>query len=470
MIVVEKIKDVHIRRTLVENVISMIFRGMINDGDYLPSIRNMSERYHISRNSVVSAYKELESLGFIEGRERCCYRVVSKRQMQPENLSGRPASGSEKIKNSASLPGPDLMALANRITFNNNASLPLHFMRKYFNDIAMEPGGKRPDNNQRLNHNLTRYVKITRGCLIDTENALVMQSQQQALMLIAHYGKQQAARPSIVLEDPVSPAVFQLFSGLGYEIIRVSVGKEGMDTALLPERHVDFIYTSPANQFPTGAKMSVAHRKRLLQWSLRNNVLVIEDDACFMLGFGENIIPPLCEFYPAANIIYLYSLNEFIGNSINLSLLSLPLSLITAFKQLHPLFTSPVPVAMYHLVNSFLESPHLLKYLSATLKTRQNRYELAVSGLRKAGGDIDCWGLMHAGYFSFSCGNALLPGMLKAQNFIPLTLFCHTSPLWQTNRYIYATGSLSTADIKAINKRLASLQKSRLIAEFDEEE
>lgn len=470
MILSEKIKDVNIRRTLVENVISMIFRGMLNNGDYLPSIRNMSERYHISRNSVVSAYKELESLGFIEGRERSCYLVVSRRQIQPEALSDFSASENKKIKTPAGLSEPDLIMLANRIIFNSHASLPAHFMRKYFSETHRDLAGHQPDKNQRLNHNLARYVKITRGCHIDAENMLVMQSQQEALMLIAHYGKKRSKQPSIVLEDPVSPAVFQLFYSLDYEIIRINVGKEGIDTTSLPERHVDFIYTSPANQFPTGAKMSAANRKRLLQWSLRNDVLVIEDDACFMLGFGENIIPPLYESYPAANVIYLYSLSEFIGNSINLNLLSLPLSLVATFQQLKPLFSSPVPLAMYDIVNRFLESNYLLKYLSTTLKIRHSKFELAISGLRKLSGDIDCWGSMHSGYFSFSCGNALLPEMLKAKNFIPLTLFCHASPQWQTHRYIYAVGSLSVNDIKTINKHLVSFQKSKPITASDKGE
>ena len=470
MITVEKVRDVNIRRTLVENVISMIFRGILNNGDYLPSIRNMSARYHISRNSVVSAYKELESLGFIEGRERSCYLVVSKRQMQPEALSDISCSEDEQIKTPVGLSDTGLITLANRIIFNSHASLPPHFMRKYFSEIHRERVGNQPDKTQRLNHNLARYVKITRGCRIDAENMLVMQSQQEALMLIAHYGRKRSTQPSIVLEDPVSPAVFQLFSCLGYEIIRIGVGKEGMDAASLPERHVDFIYTSPANQFPTGAKMSDANRQCLLQWSLRNNVLVIEEDACFMLGFGENIIPPLCELYPAANVIYLYSLNDFIGNSINLNLLSLPGALIDAFQQLNPLFTRPVPLAMSNLVNSFLESSYLLKYLSTTLKVRQSKYELAVSGLRKLGGDIDCWGLMHSGYFSFACGDALLPEIAKVQNFIPLTLFCHAPPLWQTNRYIYAAGSLSISDIKMMNKKLGAWRISKSITAFDEGE
>lgn len=470
MITVEKFRGVNIRRTLVENVISMIFRGILNNGDYLPSIRNMSARYHISRNSVVSAYKELESMGFIEGRERCCYLVVSKRQMQPEALSDSSCNENEQIKTPVGLSDAGLITLADRIIFNSHATLPPHFMRKYFSGIHRELAGNRPDNTQRLNHNLTRFVKITRGCRIDAENMLVMQSQQDALILLAHYGRKRSTQPSIVLEDPVSPAVFQLFSCLGYEIIRIGVGKEGMDVTSLPERHVDFIYTSPANQFPSGAKMSDANRKGLLQWSLRNNVLVIEEDACFMLGFGGNIIPPLCEFYPAANVIYLYSLNEFIGNSISLNLLSLPVSLIATFQQLTAVFTTPLPRAMSNLVNSFLESSYLLRYLSTTLRIRQSKYELAISGLRKLGGDIDCWGLMHSGYFSFSCGDALLPEISQAKNFIPLRLFCHASPLWHTNRYIYATGSLSISDIKMMNKTLGTWQKSKPITEFDEGE
>ncbi len=453
MIITEPGKDVYTRRTLVENVINMIFRGTLNNGDFLPSIRKMSKRYQISRNSVVAAYKELESLGFIEGRERSCYLVISKNLTPPAGDSVFLPERKEE-KEPAVSTAPDLFELTNRLTANCNAILPAHFMRRYFSEGNIQRHGSSSKDMKRLKGNLARYVKITRGADVETETMLVMQGQQEALALIAWFGKQQSVQPSIVLEDPVSPLVLQLFTRSGYEIIRVRVGKEGLDAASLPERHVDFIYSSPTNQFPSGAKMSAANRKRLLQWSQRYSVTVIESDACFMLGFGESIIPPLCEHYPAANVIYLYSLAEFIGNSINLSLMSLPAHLLTAFQQLKPLFACDSPAVMHNVVNHFLESSHLLKYLSTTLQTVQRKYELAASGLQALEPDIDSWGLMHAGYFSFTCDEERLSVTPNMQVFVPLTLFCQAPALWQPNRFLYPTGSLSMAEIKIINKNM----------------
>lgn len=461
MTTIDNNQETNNREIITENVIRMIFSGTLNHGDYMPSIRSMSERYNLSRNTVLVAYKELESLGFIEGRERSCYVVLGKLKATRDARFR-----ATEIDEAQSLPQPepeeleDLQAIVSKLTADSNATISRHFIKKWFtgfnankDNVQQQFDSARRDKD--LKKNLTRYIKIVRGTHVPSDNILVMQGQQEALAVIAHYGKSLKKRPSIILGDPVSPQVLQLFSSLGYEIHLVKVGKEGLDVASFPNGHIDFVYTAPSNNFPCGARMSAKNRELLLKWSQQNNSLIIENDSCFMLGFGREIIPPLSESYPVSNILYLYNLNELTGNSASLSVLLLPHALKSPFRQLKSLLASENNLLSQQLLSSLLGSSHLMKYLANTLRLRQIKYELAVAGLRLICPQVDIWGLMHSGYFSFAVPEQLLPEALKKKIFIPLALFCQRPlPTEVMHRYIYPVGSLSVSEIENINQQL----------------
>ena len=458
--VIKKHQAVSSKETLVENVIRMIFSGVLARGDHMPSIRNISERYHLSRNTVLVAYKELESLGFIEGRERSCYVVLGelKREQDARAHSDEKTHSHDptEIPESAQ----DILAIAKKLESDSNANLSHHFIRKWFTHFSANKNSPQRQMDKvkidrELKKNLTRYIKIVRGSKVTPDNMVILAGQQEALTIIAHYGKRLKKRPSIIMGEPASPQVLQLFSTLGYEIIQVRVEEEGLDVASFPDCQVDFIYTTPSNNFPTGAKMSALNRKRLLAWSLQHNSLIIENDACFMLGFGQEILPALSETYPVANIIYLYNLNELIGNSVSISILMPPPALKEAFHQLKSLLTSENQPLARQMIGSILGSSHLMKYLANTLRIRQVRYELAVTGLRQVCRQVDIWGLMHSGYFSFAVEDGILPDTLKETIFLPLTLFCQKQePTPGPGRYLYPIGSLSITDINNINQQL----------------
>ncbi|WP_158784034.1 GntR family transcriptional regulator [Pantoea sp. BAV 3049] len=461
MSAIDNIQEVNSKDMLIENIIRMIFSGILSNGDFMPSIRNMSERYHLSRNTVLVAYKELESLGFIEGRERSCYVVLGELKGTRE-ARAQAAEETAAMRKAEENPvsTPDLISIAKKLMTDSNATLSRHFIRKWFTNFNASKDKFQQRNedakvDRDLKKNLTRYIKIVRGTRVVPENIMIMPGQQEALAVIAHYGKSLKKRPSIILGDPTSPWVLQLFTSLGYEIFWVRVGKEGLDVASFPDTRVDFIYTTPSNNFPSGAKMSTENRKLLLEWSRHHNSLIIENDACFMLGFGREIIPPLSEIYPVPNIIYLYNLAELTGNAASLSVLLLPPALRSPLRQLSLLLASENNQLNRQILSGMLGSSHLMKYLANTLRLRQIKFELAVAGLKKVCPQVDIWGLMHSGYFSFATKERALPDELKNKVLFPLALFCQNpEPGSGLRRYIYPVGSLSVSEIEHINQLL----------------
>ncbi|VFS48845.1 GntR family transcriptional regulator [Budvicia aquatica] len=67
----------NIQNQLVTNIIDLINQGELKFGDYLPSIRSMSDHFSISRSSVIGAYEKLASLGVVQSKERSGFFVAA---------------------------------------------------------------------------------------------------------------------------------------------------------------------------------------------------------------------------------------------------------------------------------------------------------------------------------------------------------------------------------------------------------
>jgi GntR family transcriptional regulator len=55
-------------RQLVDQVVNALERGQLQEGDRLPSVRDVVRQITINPNTVHRAYRELEHLGLVEGR------------------------------------------------------------------------------------------------------------------------------------------------------------------------------------------------------------------------------------------------------------------------------------------------------------------------------------------------------------------------------------------------------------------
>ncbi len=64
----EPIRKTKVYEEIVLKVIDMIEQGMLKSGDQLPSERELSETFEVSRSSVREALRALESQGFLESK------------------------------------------------------------------------------------------------------------------------------------------------------------------------------------------------------------------------------------------------------------------------------------------------------------------------------------------------------------------------------------------------------------------
>jgi DNA-binding transcriptional MocR family regulator len=134
-----------------------------------------------------------------------------------------------------------------------------------------------------------------KGSTVKPDGLIVTTGSQQALDLI---GKTMISPgDKVIVEAPTFLATIQCFRLYGAQIIGAPIDAEGVDVdrleALIEEHKPKLVYLIPTFGNPSGATLSLARRKRILEIAARTQTLVVEDDPYGELYFDQPPPPSL---------------------------------------------------------------------------------------------------------------------------------------------------------------------------------
>ncbi|MDP2000208.1 MAG: PLP-dependent aminotransferase family protein [Rhodoferax sp.] len=128
-----------------------------------------------------------------------------------------------------------------------------------------------------------------KGATVKPEGLIVTTGSQQALDLI---GKCMISPgDKVIVEAPTFLATIQCFRLYGAHIINAPIDADGVDVdqleKLIEEHKPKLVYLIPTFGNPSGATLSLARRKRILEIAARTQTLVVEDDPYGELYFDQ---------------------------------------------------------------------------------------------------------------------------------------------------------------------------------------
>ncbi|OIQ70367.1 2-aminoadipate transaminase [mine drainage metagenome] len=134
-----------------------------------------------------------------------------------------------------------------------------------------------------------------KGAGVAPEGLIVTTGSQQALDLL---GKTMISPgDKVIVEAPTFLATIQCFRLYGAHIIGAPIDADGVDVdkleALIEEHKPKLVYLIPTFGNPSGATLSLARRKRILDIAVRTQTLVVEDDPYGELYFDQAPPPSL---------------------------------------------------------------------------------------------------------------------------------------------------------------------------------
>ena len=146
-----------------------------------------------------------------------------------------------------------------------------------------------------LREQLAHFMEQKGVTGLAADQLIVTTGSQQALDLL---GKTMISPgDKVIVEGPTFLATIQCFRLYGAELISAPVDGEGVDTValekLIAEHRPKFVYVIPTFGNPTGALLSLARRKKLLELAVKYQTLMVEDDPYGDLYFNEAPPPSL---------------------------------------------------------------------------------------------------------------------------------------------------------------------------------
>jgi DNA-binding transcriptional MocR family regulator len=351
--------------TLLEGAIS---RGELPSGTKVPPERELAQRLRISRTTVVSAYRELESRGLLRGYVGRGTFVCA----APEP-SGTPFAWRGKIA-SAALRSND-STLRDTIRHSSDSRLLSLAAGEPAIDCFPTAAFQRAidrvlerDARAVWRHGPTEGQPILRDAIaerfgVPAESVLVLAGAQQGLDLLARCLIDPG--DAVLVDRPGYLGAIQSFRAAGAKLIGWDVLRADIDELedLVLRYRPKLIYTNPTFQNPTGVTLPIRARREVLKLAERYRVPIVEDGTYRELYFNEAPPPSLRELDTSSLVIHLNSFSKVMAPGLRLGWLSAAPSIVDQIalikQRLDPHTQNLVQFAMARLIREGSFDEHL---------------------------------------------------------------------------------------------------------------
>jgi GntR family transcriptional regulator/MocR family aminotransferase len=333
------------KRWLYDEIRLAIVERRFAPGMRLPSTRSVSEQFRLARGTVVGAFDQLVTEGYLESKVGLgtfvSRTIVESRDPLNRARSVRhkliPAAISKRGQNYLNNPFPQLWTDRSATMFRLDLPALDAFPVKLWNRVA----GRRLRNAapkllkqddalgfRPLREAIAHDVAASRGIKCSADEVVITTGTQQSLNVIAHLVLDEGDK--VWVEDPGYAAAACLFRAVGARVIGVPVDAEGIDweAGVRSCPQAKLAYATPGCQFPLGITMSLRRRAAFLHWAQTSGSWIFEDDYDSQLQFSGRPLAALKSMDDGSNVIYSNSFNKVLFSSLRLGFLILPSVLI----------------------------------------------------------------------------------------------------------------------------------------------
>ena len=368
-----------------------ILQGRLKAGAALPATRILAAELGLSRNTVLTAYEMLRA------EQLAVARVGAGTFVSAATASGdRPPIQAEVAAQTRyaarlrGLPALTLRSVAPRLRYDLHYGEPLvdpplvtAWRRELARAASSVNWGYPPSAGLRvLRQAISDYLARRRGVVCHADDIVVVSGTQQAVFLLARVLLEEGA--VVAIEEPGYELAARTLQAHGARLWPAKVDAEGLRVEALPRgTRVRMVLVSPSHQFPSGAVMSLARRKALLDYAAERGCWVLEDDYDGEFRYDGVAIPALRSLDVRDRVIYVGSFSKVLFPGLRLGYVVCPGGVrddLVAAKQNDDLGCSSIEqAALAELMRSGAFDRHLRK---AATELRRRRAAL-LDGLRE---------------------------------------------------------------------------------------
>jgi GntR family transcriptional regulator/MocR family aminotransferase len=214
-----------------------------------------------------------------------------------------------------------------------------------------------------LRTSIARYLAQFRGIRCGADHIVVFNSAQQALVCLSALLVNRGA--TVWIEDPCYLGARAAFTLADATLLPIPVDAEGLSVDALERRarHSRLGYLTPANQYPTGAALTLERRNALLEWNASRGGWIIEDDYDGELRHDGQPLTPLHALDTHRRTIYIGTLNKSMFVSLRLAFAVVPPAIVEPLANLRTEFDGFTPPARQLAMSLFMDEGQFASHL-----------------------------------------------------------------------------------------------------------
>lgn len=357
-----------------------ILEGRLRPGARLPATRDLARQHGLSRGTIVSAFEQLKSEGYLVGSigsgtyvnqvlpddllqvsRKAVARPAAKRPQPPPRQVSHYARRVRLFPNFGTRPTrafrTDQPAL-DLFPTTLWAQLAARRLRRATTQLLLGCGplGYRP-----LQDAVADYLGRSRGVTCAPEQVAIVSGVQEALDLVARIVLDPGDR--VCMENPGYPGAALVFEAVGASTVPVPVDDEGMQVPGAQCRGARLAYITPGHQFPLGVGMSLPRRLALLEWARATGAMIIEDDYDSEYRYAGRPVPALQGLDRSGVVVFVGSFSKVLFPSLRLGYVVLPPDLVDYVAATLSITSRHAPLLEQAVLCDFITDGHFGRHV-----------------------------------------------------------------------------------------------------------
>lgn len=381
---------------IAQQLINAIQRGYLMIGSKLPGSRKLSKELEVHRQTVIAAFNELESQGWLETiPNKGTYVIQRKDEIRPSRihsdkidfLAQYPQKTGFNFKRSSILDSPFQDSRCSLTLTDGTPDIRLSSI--YDLSSMYSASMKRKQIQRKMEHHtyegkdffrkqLSNYLNLTRGLHISSNNLLVTRGTEMSLYLISQLILN---NNDIVLVANLSFfSANMIFQKAGAKIKSIPIDNEGISVDFIKEffkpGEIRMVYITPHYHYPTTATLSASRRLQLLELATIYKFIIVEDDYDFEFQYEQSALLPLASADLNGMVIYVGTFGKSLAPGFRTGFVVAPENLMIELRKYLGIIDRQGDIVMEQVLGEMIDEGTIFRHLKKSLKEYRQRRDI----------------------------------------------------------------------------------------------
>ncbi|MDQ2888987.1 MAG: PLP-dependent aminotransferase family protein [Gemmatimonadota bacterium] len=370
--------------------------GRLTLGDALPGSRTLAHTLGVHRNTVLAAYTELVTEGWVRtevagGTFVSAQPPTGKRGSLPGAQQGVPSEPGFDVDAPTTFENPpayepDTLILAKGAP--DVRMLPLIPLARAYRRVLTRSGRQLltygdPRGLRELRSALATMLSESRGIHANVDAIMITRGSQMAIDLAAR--ALVTPGDAVIVESLGHRPAWNAFRLAGARLFAAPVDEHGLSIdaveSIAATERVRAIYVTPHHQFPTTTVMPPARRAQLLELARRHRIAIIEDDYDYEFHYDGRPVLPLASADTSGVVVYVGTLSKILTPGLRIGFVVAPPMVIDAMTSVRVTADLQGDLAVESAVSELFATGELDRHVRRVRRAYNSRRDALVRAL-----------------------------------------------------------------------------------------